>query len=144
MIIPAKLELILLITATAHVHVVLRLTRILWLTLIVLFSLTALHEPSARWNCSLMVLFYYTWRRIHLLCVVLCSSFLLDSVSFGHSLKTRTIPNNSCCESLFLQICFGIKISTQGKSVSLLKHWTNLENCLNVISKRRKAPGVLL
>ena len=56
MIILVKLELTLLIIVTAHVHVVFRLTRILWLTLIVLFSLTALYEPSASQNCSLLVL----------------------------------------------------------------------------------------
>ena len=56
MIILAKLELTLLISVTAHVHVVFRLTRILWVTLIVLFSLTALHEPSASQNWSLSVL----------------------------------------------------------------------------------------
>ena len=52
MIILAKLELTLLII----VHVMLRLTRILWLTLIVLFSLRALYEPSASQNCPLLVL----------------------------------------------------------------------------------------
>ena len=56
MIILVKLGLTLLINVTAHVHVVFRLTRILWLTLIVLFSLTALYEPSASQNCSLLVL----------------------------------------------------------------------------------------
>ena len=56
MIILAKLELTLLIIVTAHVHVVFRLTRILWLTLIVSFSLTSLYEPSASQNCSLLVL----------------------------------------------------------------------------------------
>ena len=40
MIILPKLEVTLLIIVTAHVHVVFRLTRIPWLTLIVLFLLT--------------------------------------------------------------------------------------------------------
>ena len=52
MIILAKLELTLLMIVTAHVLVVLRL----WFTFIVLFSLTALYEPSASQNCSLLVL----------------------------------------------------------------------------------------
>ena len=50
------LELNLLIIVTAHVHIVFRLTRILWLTLIVLFSLTPLYGLSASQNCSLLVL----------------------------------------------------------------------------------------
>ena len=57
MIILAKLELILLIIVLARVHVVFRLTRILRLTLIVFF-ITALYEPSASQNCSLLVLWY--------------------------------------------------------------------------------------
>ena len=56
MVILAKLGLSLLINVTAHVHVVFRLTRILWLTLIVSFYLTSLYEPSASQNCSLLVL----------------------------------------------------------------------------------------
>ena len=56
MIILAKLELTLLIIVTAHAHVVFRLTRMQWLILIVLFSLTALYEPSVSQNCSLLVL----------------------------------------------------------------------------------------
>ena len=52
MIMLAKLELTLLII----VHVLLRLTRILRLTLIVLFSLRALYVPSATQNCPLLVL----------------------------------------------------------------------------------------
>ena len=52
MIILAKLELTLLMIVTAHVLVVLRL----WFTFIVLFSLTALYEPSASQNCSPEVL----------------------------------------------------------------------------------------
>ena len=55
MITLAKLELYLLIIVTAHVHVVFRRTRILWLTLTVLFSLTALYELSASQNCSLLL-----------------------------------------------------------------------------------------
>ena len=51
MIILAKLELTLLMIVTAHVLVVLRL----WFTFIVLFPLTALYEPSASQNCSLLV-----------------------------------------------------------------------------------------
>ena len=58
MIILVKLELTLLIIVTAHVHVVFRLTRILWLKLIVMFSLTALYELSASQNCSLLVRSY--------------------------------------------------------------------------------------
>ena len=56
MVILAKLGLTLLINVTAHVHVLFRLTRILWLTLIVSFSITSLYEPSASQNCSLLVL----------------------------------------------------------------------------------------
>ena len=56
MIIFMKLELTLLIIVTAHVHVVFRLARKLWLALTDLFSLTALYEPSASQNCSLLVL----------------------------------------------------------------------------------------
>ena len=52
MIILAKLELTLLIIVTADVHVELKL----WLTIIVLFPLTALYEPSASQTCSLLVL----------------------------------------------------------------------------------------
>ena len=51
----AKLELTLLIIVTAHVHVGFWLTRILWLTLIVMFSLTPLYELSASQNCSLLL-----------------------------------------------------------------------------------------
>ena len=51
----AKLELTLLIIVTAHVHVVFRHTKILWLTLIVMFYPTALYEPSASQNCLLLV-----------------------------------------------------------------------------------------
>ena len=47
LIILAKLELTLLMIVMSHVHVVLRLTKMLWLALIVLFSLTALYKPSA-------------------------------------------------------------------------------------------------
>ena len=47
MIVLAKLELALLIIVMAHIHEVLKLSRILWLTVIVLFSLTAINEPSA-------------------------------------------------------------------------------------------------
>ena len=54
MIILAKLELTLLIIVTAHGHVVFRLTRMMWLTLIVLISLTALCKPSVSQNCSLL------------------------------------------------------------------------------------------
>ena len=50
MIILAKLELTLLIIVTADVHVELKLAEMLWLTLIVLFPLTALYEPSASQN----------------------------------------------------------------------------------------------
>ena len=46
----AKLKLTLLIIATANVHVLFRLMRIPWLTLIVFFPLTALYEPSASQN----------------------------------------------------------------------------------------------
>ena len=56
MIILTKLELTLLIIVTAHGHVVFRLTRMMWLTLIVLFPLTAFYEPRASKNCSLLVL----------------------------------------------------------------------------------------
>ena len=52
MIILAKLELTLLIIVTADVHVELKL----WLTIIVLFPLTALYETSASQSCSLVVL----------------------------------------------------------------------------------------
>ena len=52
MIILAKLELTLLIIVTADVHVELKL----WLTIIVLFPLTALYETSASQNCSLVIL----------------------------------------------------------------------------------------
>ena len=52
----AMLELNLLIIVMVHVHVVFRVTRILWLTHLVLFSLTPLYEPSASQNCSLLVL----------------------------------------------------------------------------------------
>ena len=52
MIILAKLELTHLIIVTDNVHVVFRLT------LIVLFSLTALCKPSASQNCSPLVLSY--------------------------------------------------------------------------------------
>ena len=55
MIILAKLELTLLIIVTAHVHVGFWLTRILWLTLTVLFSLTTHYELSASQNCSLLL-----------------------------------------------------------------------------------------
>ena len=48
MFVLAKLELTLLIIVKVHVHEVLRLIRILWLTLIVSFSVTALYEPSSR------------------------------------------------------------------------------------------------
>ena len=58
MIVHVKLELTLLNNVTAHAHVVFRLTRILWFTLIVLFSLTALYEPNASQNCSLLVSSY--------------------------------------------------------------------------------------
>ena len=56
MIILAKLELTPLIIFTGHVHIVFRLTKILWLKLIVIFPLTAFYEPSASQNCSLLVL----------------------------------------------------------------------------------------
>ena len=59
MIILAKLELTLLIIVTVNVHVELKqlkLAEILWLTLIVLFPLTALYETSASQSCSLVVL----------------------------------------------------------------------------------------
>ena len=97
MIILAKLHLILLIIVTAHVHVVLRFTRILWLTLIVLFPLTAFYEPRASKNCSLLVLshsYTSTGDEYILLCVILCSSCLLASVSSGPSLTTQTIANS--------------------------------------------------
>ena len=55
LIILAKLELTLVMIVMSHVHVVLRLTKMLWLALIVLFSLTALYKPSASQNCSLIV-----------------------------------------------------------------------------------------
>ena len=60
MIILVKLELTLLIIVIAHVYVVFRLTRILWLTLIVLFSLTALYDPSASQNCSQLILAHFS------------------------------------------------------------------------------------
>ena len=56
MIILAKLELTPLIIVTAHVHVVLGLTKMLWLTFNILFWLTALYEPSASQNFSELVL----------------------------------------------------------------------------------------
>ena len=55
LIILAKLELSLLIIVTAHVRVMFRLTKILRLTVNVLFLLTALYEPSASQNCSSLV-----------------------------------------------------------------------------------------
>ena len=56
LIILSKLELTVFIIFPGHVHVELRLTRLPGLTLIVLFSLTALNEPSASQNCSQLVL----------------------------------------------------------------------------------------
>ena len=55
-IILAKLELTLLIIVMAHIHVVSRLDKMLKLTLNVLFPLTALYEPSASQNYSVLVL----------------------------------------------------------------------------------------
>ena len=60
MIILVKLELTLLIIETAHAHVVFSLTRSSWLTLIVLFSLTALYDPSASQNCSQLILAHFS------------------------------------------------------------------------------------
>ena len=77
MIILVKLELTLLIIETGHVHVVFSLTRSPWLTLIVLFSLTALYEPSSSQKCSLWVhsLFLLTFLEVN-------TSFMIALVFF--------------------------------------------------------------
>ena len=56
MIILAKVELTLLIIFIAYIHLVFRLTRVLWVALIDMFFLTALYEPSASQSCSLLYL----------------------------------------------------------------------------------------
>ena len=56
----AKPGLTLLMIVTASVHVVFRLPKMLWMTLTVLFPLTALYEQSAGPNCSMFVLSHST------------------------------------------------------------------------------------
>ena len=79
MIVLAKLELALLIIVMAHIHEVLKLSRILWLTLIVLFSLTAINEPSASQNYSLLICSHSS----HLLIFYDCLVFFLFTSGYN-------------------------------------------------------------